>query len=160
MPWAKKRKAERKKRERKKYSPNFCWVALCLGIPSTLSQSIYNSVLAFSSCLYESWRSARGESLDLLRPFLSMCPALGMHVAFLVLHYTWQLLKALLLHISPFPGFCLLFAYYPFPQDAPDSTLAFKCFWQKPPRKPWECCEWGEIKAGAYISPCRGHWLG
>ena len=39
---------------------------------------------------------------------------------------------------------------HPFPWATPDNTFAFKCFWQKPPRKPWECSNSGEIKSGPY----------
>lgn len=36
---------------------------MCWGMPSTLSQAVYNSASTFMSCLYRASRSVRGERL-------------------------------------------------------------------------------------------------
>lgn len=111
MPGVKKRKTEEEKRERKSTLPIFANWFCVGGLLQCLAKSINDSALAFSSCLHKSWRSARSESLGLLRTFLIMCAALGMHVALSISQYTWKLLKTLILpHIS----FCSLFFLRPF----------------------------------------------
>lgn len=49
----------------------------------TLGQAVYNSALAFSSCLCRAWRSARGESLGPSRLFSKHVPSPGHIHAFL-----------------------------------------------------------------------------
>lgn len=50
-----------------------------LDIPSKLSQAIYNSALAFTSCLRQAEKSIVGESLG---SYLCICPVLSMFKAF------------------------------------------------------------------------------
>lgn len=67
-----------------------------------LSQTVYNSALAFTSCLHRAWRSARGENLGLFRCFLSMCPDQGMHMAFWIPQNSRELFKTLISSSSCF----------------------------------------------------------
>ena len=73
-------------------------MALCCGTPSVLSQDVYDSVLALTSCSTETDGQPEVNNESFLRPFLNMHPALGIHVAFLIPWNTQELLKA---HIPP-----------------------------------------------------------
>lgn len=42
---------------------------VCWDMPSTLLRAVYNSALAFRSCLHRTWSSARGKSLQISQVF-------------------------------------------------------------------------------------------
>lgn len=50
-------------------SPSSWSLYLCWGMPSTLLQAVYNSALAFRSCLHRTWSSAKGNSLRISQVF-------------------------------------------------------------------------------------------
>ena len=112
---------------------------LCVGrLCKRLASPFTTLVLAFSSYLHKSWRSARGESLDLLRPFLNMCLALaylwlslfsGIHECYWKVSFPNFLFPGLF-SLSIACPYCYLFSW-----AALDSISAFKCFRPKPPRK-------------------------
>lgn len=77
-------------------SPTLSQVALCVlwSTPSVLSQEVYNSALAFILYVCMASRSGRGESLDVLDFFLSMCIVLHICMAFQVPQNMSELFKA------------------------------------------------------------------
>lgn len=77
-------------------------MALCCGTPSVLSQDVYDSILALTSCSTETDGQPEVNNESFLRPFLNMHPSLGIHVAFLSPWNTQELLKA---HIPPHISF-------------------------------------------------------
>lgn len=50
---------------------------MCWGTSFTLSQAVYDSALAFTSCLCRAWRSARSESLGPSQVFSKYAPCPG-----------------------------------------------------------------------------------
>lgn len=76
------------------YSTHVCKLALCFGTPLILSQTVYNSALAFTS-LIEPKYLPDGKTDGFVRSFLGMCPSLGIYNYCLICGM-WEIFSELL----------------------------------------------------------------
>lgn len=90
-----------------KYSPSLFKLTRYWDTPLIFSQAVYNSTLAFSSCLCEAWMSARGDSLGFSQAFSEHTSNSKLVHVLLDSLCTWELFKSFILPCTSFSNLFL-----------------------------------------------------